>query len=190
MGDEQDLVNEILDGNAEAFEHLVNRYKALVVHVVYRMIQSTEDREDVCQDVFMKIYRGLAGFRFQSKLSTWIARVAYNTSANHLGKKREALADEYLPEIESLDHLPGYAQQPDEVAEERDISRRLQAEIEILPTVYRTILTLYHIGEMTYDEIGRTMGLPEGTVKSYLFRARKHLKARLMSKYRREDLWP
>ena len=164
-------------------------YKALVVHIVYRMIQSPEDREDICQEVFMKIYQNLAGFRFHSKLSTWIAKVAYNTSANHLGRKREILVDEYLPEIDSVDQLPGRAAGPDELTEEREISHRLEAEIEALPTVYKTILTLYHIGEMTYEEIGGVMDLPDGTVKSYLFRARKHLKARLLSKYRREDLW-
>ena len=176
LDDERGLVGRVLDGNVDAFEHLIDKYKAL-------------DREDICQEVFMKIYRNLAGFRFESKLSTWIARVAYNTCMNHLDKKREILVDEVRPDPETLDCLSGDTDRPDEVAEDLDVSLRLRAEIEKLPASYRTILTLYHLEEMSYNEIGEIMDVPEGTVKSHLFRARKHLRARLLSRYRREDLW-
>jgi RNA polymerase sigma-70 factor (ECF subfamily) len=152
------------------------------------MVSNPADREDICQEVFMKTYRNLAGFRFESKLSTWIARVAYNTCINHLEKKREVLLEEFRPDLETLDELAGDAGRPDEAAEETDVSLRLRAEIESLPVAYRTVLTLYHLQEMTYREIGDIMGLPEGTVKSHLFRARKHLRERLLSIYRREDL--
>jgi RNA polymerase sigma factor (sigma-70 family) len=189
LDDERSLVEEILAGNTQAFERLIRRYEALVVHVVYRMIVSVQDREDICQDIFIKTYRSLAGFRFESRLSTWIAKVAYNTCINHLAKKRESLAGQCLPGIESLDDLPGDAAAPDRVTEQRDIARRLQAEIEKLPAAHRAILTLFHIDGMTYDEIRKVTGLPEGTVKSHLYRARMHLKARLESKYMKEDLW-
>ena len=189
LDDERRLVGEILAGDTSAFERFIDKYKALVVHVVYRMIASVEDREDICQEVFMKTYRSLAGFRFESRLSTWVARVAYNTCINHLEKRREMLADEYMPTLESLDGLPAQEAGPDRLAEQRDIARRLQTEIESLPVRYRVILTLFHMDGMTYDEIGSTMDLPEGTVKSHLFRARKHLKAKLVRKYSKEDLW-
>jgi RNA polymerase sigma factor (sigma-70 family) len=190
LDDERRLVTEILAGDSAAFERFIDKYKALVAHVVYRMIVGVEDREDICQEVFMKTYRSLAGFRFGARLSTWVARVAYNTCINHLEKKREVRLDEYLPTLESLDDLPAQVAGPDRVAEERDIARKLQAEIAGLPVRYRVILTLFHMDGMTYDEIGSIMDLPEGTVKSHLFRARKHLKARLTRKYDKEDLWP
>ena len=189
MDNERGPVEQILAGDKDAFARFIDRYKALVVHVVYRMIPNREDREDILQEVFMKIYRSLAGFRFESKLSTWVARVAYNTCVNHLNKKRELLLEEFRPDLETLDELAGDGERPDQSAEGMDVSLRLRAEIEKLPLAYRTILTLYHLEEMSYKEIGEIMGLPEGTVKSYLFRARKHLKARLLSGYRREDLW-
>jgi RNA polymerase sigma-70 factor (ECF subfamily) len=189
LDEERRLVREILAGERAAFERFIDKYKALVVHVVYRMVTSVEDREDICQEVFMKTYRRLAGFRFESRLSTWVARVAYNTCINHLEKKREILADEYMPGLESLDALPAREAGPARLAEQRDIARRLQAEIESLPVRYRVILTLFHMDGMTYDEIGSIMELPEGTVKSHLFRARRHLKARLARKYSKEDLW-
>ncbi len=189
MRDDRSLVQQILDGDTEAFETLINSYRVLVIHVVYRMIMNTEDREDICQEVFIRIYRSLAGFRFESKLSTWISKIAYNTCINHLQKSRQMLIDECLPGAESLDDLPGGATPSDNLIEERDVSRRVKAEIDNLPTIYRTILTLYHLEEMSYAEIADIMDMPVGTVKSHLFRARKHLKNKLMSKYKREDLW-
>jgi RNA polymerase sigma factor (sigma-70 family) len=183
------LVGEVLDGCNEAFEALIDRYQGLVVHIVHRMILNAEDRRDICQDVFVKVYRNIVGFRFEAKLSTWISRIAYNTCLNHLQKKREELLGEALPGTESPDDVPSEVSGPDTIATRRDISGRLHAEIEELPVVYRTILSLYHLEEMTYGEIGEIMDLPEGTVKSYLFRARKRLKRRLTSRYTEEDLW-
>jgi RNA polymerase sigma factor (sigma-70 family) len=187
---ERDLVRETLKGSAAAFEELVRGYERLVVHIVYRMIPKTEDREDLCQEVFVRVYENLAGFGFRSKLSTWISRIAYNTCLNHLHKRRELSMDEVLPGIESADQLPGSCARPDKVTEQQDIAARLQEEIEQLPLPYRTVLTLFHIEQMSYAEIGRIMDLPEGTVKSHLFRARSHLKMRLESRYETKDLWP
>lgn len=180
---------QVLAGHGEAFEALIDRYQRLVVHIVHRMILNAEDRQDICQDVFIKVYRSIAGFRFEAKLSTWISRIAYNTCLNHLQKKHEELLDEALPPIESLDEVPTETPGPDTIVTRQDISLRLRAEIEQLPVIYRTILSLYHLEEMSYSEIGEIMDLPEGTVKSYLFRARKHLKRRLTSRYTEEDVW-
>lgn len=182
------LVREVLDGHGEAFGDLIKRYRRLVSHIVYRMILNAEDRNDICQDVFIKAYRSLSRFRFEAKLSTWISRIAYNTCLNHLQKKREELLDECLLEAESIDSMPADNAGPDAILAARDISQRLRAEIEQMPIAYRTVLTLYHLEEMTYAEIGDVMDLPEGTVKSYLFRARRHLKERLISRYSEEDL--
>ena len=78
---------------------------------------------------------------------------------------------------------------PHQAAEEADISALLKTEIDELPAVFRTIITLYHLDELSYSEIGQIMNLPEGTVKSYLFRARQILKERLSAKYGKEELW-
>nr|NIM97546.1 sigma-70 family RNA polymerase sigma factor [candidate division Zixibacteria bacterium] len=146
------------------------------------------DREDVCQDVFLKVYEGLGGFKFESKLSTWIAKIAYNTCLNYLEKKTVPLFDDLTPEEQSLESFPSRVQGPDRIVEEKEASVLLRSEIDRMPVHYRTILTLYHLDQMSYKEIGETMDLPEGTVKSYLFRARRLLKDRLMAKYQREDL--
>ena len=157
-------------------------------HIVFRMIPDAADREDVCQDVFMKVYQNLASFRSDSKLSTWIAAIAYNRCVDCLSKRRISPATDCYDE--AVMEIADDALTPDGQLESADLSNRLQNEIEKLPVPFRTIITLYHLEEMSYTEIGAVMSLPEGTVKSYLFRARKLLKERLAAKHRKEEWRP
>lgn len=187
--EEKLLVQKILAGNQRAFGELIRNYQNLVGHLVFRMISNEYDREDICQDIFLKVYQNLTNFKFESKLSTWIARITYNTCLNFLEKKKVSLFDDMTPEEMSLDDLSGSAPLPDNLTVQQDISQRLQKEIRKLPLHYRTILTLYHLDEMNYREIGEITEMPEGTVKNYLFRARKILKERLNSQYQPEELW-
>jgi len=182
------LVEKILAGNLEEFEKLIKEYQRLVSHIVFRMIPKQADQEDICQDVFIQIYQNLGHFKFESKLSTWIARIAYNRCINYLEKKKTPLFDDLSPEKESIETQSEDSMTPDTFTEHRDRASRLQLEIDRLPIQYRTILTLYHLDEMKYNEITEITGLPEGTVKNYLFRARKQLKERLLKKYGVEEL--
>ena len=188
MADDKRLVRRILAGNTRAFESLIEEQKRLVSHIVFRMVSNVSDREEICQDVFMKVYQNLKGFQFESKLSTWIARIAYNTCINYLEKKKIPLFDDCSSEEKTLDSFPAEGILPDEYAEKNDVSRRLQSEIDKMPVQYRMILTLYHLDNLSYNQITEIMQMPQGTVKSYLFRARKLLKQRLMAKYQPEDL--
>jgi len=188
MMDSKLAVKKALAGNKKAFESIIKQHQRLVSHIVFRMIQNKTDQEDICQDVFVKVYQNLGGFKFESKLSTWIAKIAYNTCISYLEKKRIPLFDDLSSEDRWLENIPDCSIHPDKIVGGREISFLLQTEIEKMPVHYRTILTLYHLDQMSYDQIGQTMGLPQGTVKSYLFRARKLLKENLMSKYQREDL--
>ena len=182
------LVKKTLAGNKKAFESIIERHQRLVSHIVFRMIQNKSDQEDVCQDVFLKVYQNLRGFQFEAKLSTWIARIAYNTCLSYLEKKRVPLFDDLAPQEKSLETVADCNVRPDQIVEGREVFSLLQNEIERMPVHYRTIVTLYHLDQMSYKEIGEMMELPEGTVKSYLFRARRLLKERLLAKYQREDL--
>ena len=182
------LIEKSLAGDRNAFKDLIEANQRLVMHVVYKMVSNRSDVEDICQDVFVKVYQNLTGFKHDSKLSTWIAKIAYNTTINYLEKKKVLLFDDHSPEEMTLDHLSGNGTAPDEFSEQGELSGILQDQIDHLPVQFRTILTLYHLDEMTYKEIGKIMDLPEGTVKSYLFRARKLLKDRLMSKYEVKEL--
>ncbi|MBU0982339.1 MAG: sigma-70 family RNA polymerase sigma factor [candidate division Zixibacteria bacterium] len=181
-------INAILDGNPNAFTALISGHQRLVGQIVYRMIKDETEREDLCQDVFLKVYQNLRSFQYKAKLSTWIARIAYNTCLNYLEKKRTPLYEDCSPEGATLDDCPIDDASPHEWTQSRQASLRLCEEIDGLPVVYGTIVSLYHLQDMTYAEIGSILSLPDGTVKSYLFRARKMLRERMLAKYRREEL--
>ena len=186
--DNRALVKSIVEGNREAFREFVVRYERLVRHVVFRMLPNQTDREDVCQDVFMKIYQNLAGFQFNSQISTWVARISYNTCLNHLEKKKVPLIGDCVGEEETTDCWTDTRANTEGYAEDRDVSVKICSEIDKLPVIYGTILSLFHLQEMRYHEIATILSMPEGTVKSYLFRARKMLKERLMDRYALEEL--
>jgi RNA polymerase sigma factor (sigma-70 family) len=181
---EDQLIQQVLTGERDAFRILVENYKNLVAHIVYRMIYCKEDREDICQDVFMKIYQNLSNFHGNSKLSTWIARIAYNTCINHLEKKRTLVCDDLLIENYVLENSDESIHKN---IEEGDIKEKLTAVIELLPEIFRIVITLYHLEGMKYQEISEVLDKPEGTIKSCLYRARHLLKIALEKKYYKEE---
>jgi RNA polymerase sigma factor (sigma-70 family) len=184
---EDQLIQQVLTGERDAFRILVENYKNLVAHIVYRMIYCKEDREDICQDVFIKIYQNISNFHGKSKLSTWIARIAYNTCINHLEKKekkRTLVSDDLLIENYVSENSDDSIHK---VIEEGDIKEKLTAVIELLPEIFRIVITLYHLEGMKYQEISQVLDKPEGTIKSYLYRARQILKIALEKKYYKEE---
>jgi len=199
MDQERLLVDNVLSGDLQAFQQFVEKYQRLVTHMVFRMILNESDREELCQDVFLKVYQNLSKFQFQSKLSTWISRITYNTCINYLQKKKAILYDDLMirenasdsstidGRSSNLDSLKGELPQPDESTISQETSELLYAELNNLPAQYRTIISLYHLDNLSYEEIGEITGMPMGTVKNYLFRARKLLKDKLLEKYTEQE---
>lgn len=173
-----ELVKQILNGNNNAFRYLVANHQRLVLHVVGRIIQQQDEVEDICQEVFIKVFSKMKKFRGESRLSTWIATIAYNTSITHLRKnvRRGELSYDDNPGLIAMEKDTALNQK---VLEKAEAKKYLMQLIETLPVHYRTVLTLYHLEEFSYNEIEEITGMPEGTVKSYLSRARKLLKGKL-----------
>jgi RNA polymerase sigma-70 factor (ECF subfamily) len=165
MVDDRALISRVLGGDMQAFRALIKRHERLVTHMIGRVVKQDEDREELCQDVFMKVYEKLGEFQFQAQLSTWIATIAYRHAINYLRKKKFNLVE--FPEDLSID---------EQVVEESDLQAHLIKKIDMLPVHYKIVLTLYHLEDKNYQEIGEITGMPEGTVKNYLFRARQMLK--------------
>lgn len=180
---EQQIVDRIRQGDAKAFAALVKQYKRLVFHIVQRLVLDADDMEDICQEVFIKVFKQINRFTFESRLSTWIARIAYSTAVDYLRKyrKKNMIYDAQEHDLPDVDDLG-----PQELLVQTDISGYVRKLIDQLPEQYRLILTLYHLDEFSYEEIKQITGLPEGTVKSYLFRSRKLLKEKLVS-YLKQD---
>ena len=188
MNDSKTLVERVLNGDPNAFTQIVSQNERLVGQIVFRLIPNETDREDLCQDVFFKVYRNLEGFNFHSKLSTWIARIAYNTCLSYLDKKKLPLFDDCVKNEDGAEPEMVDGIRPDAWTESRQTSVRVCEEIDKMPVIYGTILSLYHLHDMSYAEISQILSLPDGTVKSYLFRARRMLKDRLLEKFSREEL--
>jgi RNA polymerase sigma-70 factor (ECF subfamily) len=193
---EREMVEQVLEGDREAFLAFIDRYERLVKHVVFRMVDDDRDREELCQDVFMRAYRYLGDFRFESKVSTWLARIARNTCLNHLEKKEMPLYADHAPapDDESPDARAALnrIEDPDEdvadAASDRERRALVREGIKTLSEHYRTALTLYHLEGMSVSQISDVMDNPEGTVKSHLYRGRKKLKDWLLDRYSQEEL--
>ncbi len=190
MIDDRVLVTEILSGNQAAFQTFVGAYQKLVAHVVFRMVKNDCDREDLCQEVFLKAYGGLSKFQYSCKVSTWLARIAHNTCLNYLEKKKVPLLGDMRPETgrDPVDDMPRPCLSPQEFTEGRDIDQRIRDEVNDLPPQYGILVVLYHLEQMSYEEIADVTSQPLGTVKSYLYRARRMLKESLLEKYELEDI--
>jgi RNA polymerase sigma factor (sigma-70 family) len=190
---DQQLVNIVLSGDTNAFGAIIRKTERLVAQIVFKMINNSDDRKDIAQDIYLKAFKNLSGFKFQAKLSTWIARIAYNSCLNYLEKRKLRC----FPAIDETDEdLEPTAKKvigwPDNEIDvlifQQELSNILKAEIESLPPLYKTLITLYHNEELSYTEIIEITGLPEGTLKNYLSRARKTLRVNLVHKYKREAL--
>jgi len=179
---DQHLVGMVLRGDTLAFTRIIKNTERLVAQIVFKMIKNEEDRKDIAQDIYLKAYKNISGFRFHSKLSTWIARIAYNTCLTYLEKKKLWLPGDF----ESLGHQAIDTTEGMIPAKERSVI--ILGAIEKLPPVLKTLITLYHNEDMSYAEIQQITSLPEGTIKSYLFRARKALKEDLLLHYKKEEL--
>jgi len=157
------------------------------------MIMNEEDRKDISQDVYLKAYHNLSSFRFSSRLSTWLGSITYNTCINFLNKKNYLLIDDLFPEGKDNDDMKFNVPDVNMVAQDewlisKEVQQYLHQSIEQLPPIFKTMIALYHSEEFSYEEIAEMTELPLGTVKSYLFRARKKLKESLLMQFKTEEL--
>jgi len=185
MIDDKALVSQVISGDRQAFRVLIKQNERLVGHMIARLIDRHEDREELCQDVFLKVYEKLGEFTFQSKLSTWIATIAYRHGINHLRKKKIEIRE--LPEEDDREQFVSL-ENVEEDFSDRQLDVMVMSLIDQLPPQYKAVLTLYHVQEMSYPEIVEITGLPEGTVKNYLFRARQLLKEKVKKYLGKEEV--
>jgi RNA polymerase sigma-70 factor (ECF subfamily) len=170
------LVAGALEGREKAFRELVERYHPVAFAVVRSVVGDREDVEDVVQEVFIKVYKGLSHFRGDAKFSTWIYRIARNEAINAARKK--VITGQ--PVEETVIESP-VGSRPDEQFHQKAERSHLEGYLARLDENYRTVLELRYLGERSYAEIGEAMELPIGTVKSYIHRAKIELK-RLMTR--------
>jgi len=168
---DHELVAKSLQGNQKAFKALVERCHGTVYAVVRGVLGSSDDVDDVVQNVYIKIYRGLSGFRGDSKLSTWVYQIARNEAINATRKHRPDVKP-----LEDYDLRASDAVTPEAEYRRQEAGERISHAMGDLDENYRMALELRYMGERSYEEIAEIMGLPIGTVKTYIYRGKAQLK--------------
>jgi len=168
------LIRQCLEGRREAFGELINRYQKTVFNVAWRMVKDYQEAQDLTQTVFIKAYEKLDTFNTQHKFFSWIYRMAINESLNFVKRRRR---------FEAFDESAEYAAaKPIEEVEESAMSRNVQSALMHLGIDHRALIVLKHFEDLSYEEIGYILDLPEKTVKSRLFTARQLLKNLMIKK--------
>jgi RNA polymerase sigma-70 factor (ECF subfamily) len=184
--DDRSLVGRILEGERDLFTMLVSRYEKRVVNYIYRITHRYEEAHDLAQEVFVKVYLALDRYDPKYQFSTWLFRIAQNSSIDALRKK--GIAEVPLARPSTEDEPNGREREfadegisPYRALKNKELSAAIDRAVEKLPSDYRELIQLRHFAELSYEEIASMKRLPLGTVKNKLFRARNLLKEALNS---------
>lgn len=182
--DDRAVIEQVLAGDNDAFGILVERYQTKIYNLALRMCGNEDDAFDLAQESFLRAWRNLGSFQFESAFSTWLFRLCSNICLDFLrAKKRRAAVSLTMTDDEGEENqleIPDPGKTPEEAvfaAEDRELLTRALNE---LPADQREILTLRAIDDLSYSEIARILNLQEGTVKSRLSRARTALRKKLL----------
>ncbi len=177
------LISEALKGSQKAYAELEGRYRSAIFHIVYKIVREKDTADDLVQETFMKAFASLASYRPEYRFSTWLYKIAANSSIDFLRKKRikalsldqEIETGEGKVEIEVADY--SYHPEQDMVRKQQRVS--IEEAIDSLPDKYREVIVFRHKEDKSYEEIADLLHIPVGTVKARIFRARELLKKKL-----------
>jgi RNA polymerase sigma-70 factor, ECF subfamily len=182
------LIRRLRDRDEKAFREIVVEYQDRVFNMTYRMLGNREEAEDVAQEVFITVFKSIDQFRGDSKFSTWLYRIAANTCKNrikYLARRHDRDQSEY-DDAADRDHAagaltaPSQPRRPDRALEGAQMEQMFQEAIGELDEEQRLLVILRDIEDLSYEEILAITGLPEGTVKSRLHRARLALRKKML----------
>ncbi len=176
-------VHKTVEGDAEAFNELVNRHHTKIYGLAYRILGNTEDAADATQETFLEAYKSIQSFQFQSQFGTWLYRIGINTCQQYIrkGQSRERTLVGYTDEM-GIRGVASEEHSPERIMLKKERNQIVQDAINRLPAKQRTVVTLFYMQHLKYREIAEVLNCSEGTVASRLNQALKNLKTRL-SKY-------
>ena len=183
MADDAQIIAEALEGSQQAFHKLVKRYEKTVFHIAFKIVRNEETARDITQESFMKAFTALSSYRSEYRFSTWLCKIAANTSIDHLRKRRiQALSLDQAVETEEGQvaiEIPDYSFHPEREYEAKQKMISIESAINSLPEKYREVIVYRHQDDKSYEEIADLLNVPVGTVKARIFRARELLKKSL-----------
>lgn len=178
----RELIARCARGERAALAELYRRYQARVFNLVTRMV-GREEAEELTQDAFLRIFRGIGSFRGDAALGTWIYRLSMNVCLSYLAKRsrRRRLQERYEAQLAQTAELTARRSEPEPM-----LRRRLELAIKVLPPGYRAVLVLHDVEGLNHQEIAQILGCREGTSKSQLHKARLRMRDLLGPALRRE----
>ena len=189
---EAELIEKLKQGDQSAFKQLVVNYQQLVVNTCFGMVHNLEDAEDIAQDVFIEVYRSVNKFRADSKISTWLYRIAMNRSLNFIRDNKKHKWFQSFDEVvkSKNSEIPGLktndSENPEFGLENRQRANLLHEAISSLPENQKIAFTLSKYEDLSYTEISEVMDLSISSVESLIHRAKKNLQKKLYSCYKKK----
>ena len=181
------LIHDALSGNQAAYKRLLKKYHDQIFYLVSRIVHNKEQVEDLTQEAFVKAFASLKNFNEEYAFSTWLYKIATNSSIDYIRKKKLDTFSIDKPiamgESEYSFELPDTTYQPDKRIIQHQRSTLIEEAINKLPEKYKRVIILRHTEERDYAEIAKMLKLPIGTVKAHIFRARE-----LLNKYLRDKI--
>jgi RNA polymerase sigma-70 factor (ECF subfamily) len=174
--DEQGLIRQAQAGDTAAFEQLVTMHAQLVYNLALRTLNDPQEAEDVAQETFVRAWRALPRFRADARLSTWLYRITTNLCYNRLPHLKQELA---AVDSETAVNLADGQPEVERGLVTEELRLQVNTAVTQLPESYRLLITLRHVHDLSYQEIVEVTGMPLGTVKTGIFRARRLLREAL-----------
>jgi RNA polymerase sigma-70 factor (ECF subfamily) len=179
---DNEIIQRVIEGEERAYAQLVERHKDKAMTLAVRMLKNRSEAEEALQDAFVRAYRALPGFERKSSFSTWFYRIVFNVCSSALNKRgnNNLLSIDTENDEEMKIEISSDDDEPDIELESKEFSEIVRREISTMDESYSSILTMFFLQEMSYEEIISVTGLPLGTVKNRLFRARTQLRSAVL----------
>ena len=172
----QDCIKRVKAGDFRAFSYIVSEYRQMVFTIVFKIINNREDAEDVTQEIFIKVFKSLYSFKEESELSTWLYRIAYNTTLSEIRKRKIVFAS-FDNDFSNLKEEEIDDNTEDTTTEERIL--HLEQALKTLPPEDAFLITMFYLENQSIEEIGKISNLSQANVKVRLHRIRKKLAVKI-----------
>ena len=179
LDDDQVLIKKILDGEKASFEELMKKYNRKIYGFIYRMVRDEEVAVELTQDFFIKIYNVVGKYNFEYKFSTWAYRICYNLVIDFVRKNQaqvDSLDDDSVSQRQMLESENYVSEDGFERLAKDEVNQYVWAIVDGIPVKYRELVLLRYLQGLKYDEIADVTGLPVGTVKNRIFKAKEILR--------------
>ncbi len=177
IDDDYKIIKSIIDGNISEYELLVKKYQLRIINLCQKYTKNYHDAEEVSQEAFVKAFKSLSSFRFESKFYSWLHRIAINCSLNYINSKEKSKEKETISENSGLNDKRLSEDLPDKYLELESLADDVKRTYDSLSVDLREVFKLTDIDGLSYEEISNKLKIPIGTVRSRLHRAREALLA-------------